>query len=92
MILTRNYSQEGKSDLIFFGSIVGGGVVSCGCLFDGKKCKNRFPECPAFDDPGLNFGNGKSKLRKRQRDASYTHDHFVDSSAWYNDQHFHYGR
>lgn len=35
-----------------------GGVVSCGCLFDDKHgvCKNAFPECPAFFDPGLNFG------------------------------------
>jgi endo-1,3(4)-beta-glucanase len=34
-----------------------GGVVSCGCLFDGKVCKNEFPDCPSFSDPGLNFGN-----------------------------------
>jgi endo-1,3(4)-beta-glucanase len=36
---------------------IGGGLVSCGCLFDGTTCKNKFPDCPAFDDPGLNFGN-----------------------------------
>mmetsp|Transcript_7930 Transcript_7930/g.23402 ORF Transcript_7930/g.23402 Transcript_7930/m.23402 type:complete len:1211 (+) Transcript_7930:263-3895(+) len=35
-----------------------GGVVSCGCYFDGTQCTNRFPNCPAFVDPGLNFGNG----------------------------------
>jgi hypothetical protein len=36
-----------------------GGVVSCGCRFNEKKgeCENRFPDCPAFSDPGLNFGN-----------------------------------
>lgn len=36
-----------------------GGLVSCGCDFDEKKgdCKNRYPECPAFSDPGMNFGN-----------------------------------
>jgi hypothetical protein len=33
-------------------------VVSCGCDFDGDKqiCKNEFPECTGFYDPGLNFG------------------------------------
>lgn len=38
-----------------------GGLVSCGCDFDGKHsggvCRNKFPECPGFEDPGLNFGN-----------------------------------
>lgn len=38
----------------------GGGVVSCGCDNpDGGDCRNKFPQCPAFTDPGLNFGNGK---------------------------------
>ena len=37
-----------------------GGVVNCGCLFDGKKCSNKYPDCPAFSDQGLNFGNGES--------------------------------
>lgn len=38
-----------------------GGIVSCGCHFDeGKQdCRNRFPSCPCFEDPGLDFGNGK---------------------------------
>lgn len=35
-----------------------GGVVSCGCLFNGEGCDNRVPYCVAFDDPGANFGNG----------------------------------
>ena len=35
-----------------------GGLVSCGCQYDGGKCTNVFPECPAFTDQGLNFGNG----------------------------------
>jgi len=37
-----------------------GGMVSCGCLFDGatRTCHNRFPDCPSYYDPGLNFGNG----------------------------------
>lgn len=35
-----------------------GGVVSCGCDFDGEKgrCRNKFPHCSGFGDPGLNFG------------------------------------
>ena len=41
-----------------------GGLVSCGCDFHGNDevgvCRNTFPDCPAFYDPGLNFGNGKS--------------------------------
>jgi hypothetical protein len=37
-----------------------GGIISCGCYFNGKtkKCDNIFPECPTVTDPGLNFGNG----------------------------------
>jgi hypothetical protein len=37
-----------------------GGLVSCGCLFDGdtETCGNTFPDCPSFDDPGLDFGHG----------------------------------
>ena len=35
-----------------------GGVVSCGCDFEKGKCRNKFPDCPGFSDPGLNFGNG----------------------------------
>ena len=36
-----------------------GGLVSCGCHFNGDGCENRAPDCPAFFDQGLNFGNGK---------------------------------
>mmetsp|Transcript_27019 Transcript_27019/g.45940 ORF Transcript_27019/g.45940 Transcript_27019/m.45940 type:complete len:1169 (-) Transcript_27019:103-3609(-) len=37
-----------------------GGMVSCGCLFDDatRTCRNKFPDCPSYSDPGLNFGNG----------------------------------
>jgi len=38
-----------------------GGLVNCGCLYNadnGGECTNVFPECPAFTDQGLNFGNG----------------------------------
>jgi len=37
-----------------------GGIVSCGCLFNGgtQSCDNSYPNCPSFSDPGLDFGNG----------------------------------
>jgi len=34
-----------------------GGLVNCGCLYRGGECVNLFPDCPAFNDQGLNFGN-----------------------------------
>jgi len=34
-----------------------GGLVNCGCLYNGGQCTNVFPDCPAFNDQGLNFGN-----------------------------------
>mmetsp|Transcript_23094 Transcript_23094/g.52084 ORF Transcript_23094/g.52084 Transcript_23094/m.52084 type:complete len:596 (-) Transcript_23094:68-1855(-) len=35
-----------------------GGLASCGCTFNdaGQNCSNTFPECPALDDMGNNFG------------------------------------
>jgi hypothetical protein len=35
-----------------------GGLVSCGCLYQDGACTNQSPDCPAFTDQGLNFGNG----------------------------------
>jgi hypothetical protein len=35
-----------------------GGLVNCGCWFNGDGCDNVFPNCPSYEDPGLNFGNG----------------------------------
>jgi len=37
-----------------------GGMVSCGCDFDGdtQNCRNSFPNCPALTDAGQNFGHG----------------------------------
>ena len=34
-----------------------GGLVNCGCWFNGYGCDNVYPNCPAYSDPGLNFGN-----------------------------------
>ena len=37
-----------------------GGIVMCGCDYDGdsKHCRNSFPDCPALVDQGQNFGAG----------------------------------
>lgn len=41
-----------------------GGFISCGCLYDDCQgtctphCDNKFPDCPALSDAGMNFGNG----------------------------------
>jgi endoglucanase Acf2 len=34
-----------------------GGLVGCGCLFEGETCLNRYPDCPALQDSGQNFGS-----------------------------------
>jgi Glycosyl hydrolase family 81 C-terminal domain len=50
---------NGTGETPFVYDAAWGGVVSCGCDFDGAKggrCRNKFPHCNAFDDPGLNFG------------------------------------
>lgn len=39
-----------------------GGVISCGCVWDGDGCANQLPDCPATFDQGLNFGNGECDL------------------------------
>lgn len=49
---------DGTADTPFVYDTSWGGVVSCGCHMEGTECMNRYPDCPAFSDPGLNFGNG----------------------------------
>lgn len=49
---------NGTAETPFVYDTAWGGVVSCGCLFEGDGCKNQYPDCPAFSDQGLNFGNG----------------------------------
>ena len=84
-----------------------GGLVSCGCDFDSRKgsCQNQFPNCPAFYDPGLNFGNGKpycflfsSAVEGRLRHFCVGFTNVLSNdgpllaiSAYYNDHHFHLG-
>jgi endoglucanase Acf2 len=76
-----------------------GGVVNCGCYFDHGTCSNTFPDCPAFFDQGLNFGNGTLlvpfhlhvlivlRARKNLRCTSSA----SCLLGFYNDHHFHYG-
>lgn len=49
---------NGTADTPFVYDVAWGGVVSCGCQFNEDGCDNRAPDCPAFFDHGLNFGNG----------------------------------
>ena len=37
-----------------------GGIVGCGCQYDGDahSCYNDYPNCPALEDAGQNFGSG----------------------------------
>lgn len=61
----RRYVQvwiDGTGETPFVYDATWGGVVSCGCWFDGTTCTNQYPNCPAFEDQGLNFGNGKQSF------------------------------
>ena len=49
-------SQRSEAPFVYDSSW--GGVPNCGCYFDGNGCGNKYPNCPAFSDGGLNFGNG----------------------------------
>lgn len=49
---------NGKSEAIFAYDSQWGGLVNCGCSFDFGHCDNVFPDCPALNDPGANFGQG----------------------------------
>jgi len=51
---------NGTAETAFVYDLAWGGLVSCGCWFNGKNqnCDNAYPDCPAFSDQGLNFGNG----------------------------------
>jgi len=49
---------DGNAETLFTFDDTWGGLVSCGCLFNGQECDNAYPNCPSYTDPGLNFGNG----------------------------------
>lgn len=50
---------NGTAEIPFVYDTKWGGLASCGCYFNGEtqKCDNTFPDCPAFSDPGLDFGH-----------------------------------
>lgn len=52
---------NGKAETPFVYDNKWGGMCSCGCYFNGEtqSCDNVYPDCPAFSDPGLDFGHGK---------------------------------
>lgn len=49
---------NGEAEAPFTFDEAWGGLVSCGCSWNGDGCDNVFPDCPSYADPGLNFGNG----------------------------------
>ena len=49
---------NGTAETLFVYDTSWGGYVSCGCYVDHDKCVTQYPNCPAFGDAGLNFGNG----------------------------------
>jgi len=50
---------NGTAETLFVYDTSWGGYVSCGCYVDSHNtCTNQYPNCPAFGDAGLNFGNG----------------------------------
>lgn len=49
---------NGTADAQFAYDSGWGGVINCGCIWDGAGCSNGRDECPATEDQGLNFGNG----------------------------------
>jgi len=48
---------NGTAEAPFVFDSAWGGVANCGCDWDDGTCANKFPDCPAFGNPGLNFGN-----------------------------------
>lgn len=49
---------NGKAEAPFAYDGQWGGLVNCGCAWDWGHCDNVFPDCPALNDPGANFGQG----------------------------------
>jgi hypothetical protein len=49
---------SGEAQAPFVYDAAWGGMVNCGCDYLDGVCLNTLPDCPAFTDRGLNFGNG----------------------------------
>jgi hypothetical protein len=54
------FNGHAETEFIYDGTW--GGMVSCGCSWNGNGCSNRAPHCPSLTEQGLNFGNGKLRL------------------------------
>ena len=51
---------NGSAEAPFVYDTAWGGMVNCGCNYNSEtmSCDNKFPNCPALEDPGMNFGHG----------------------------------
>jgi endo-1,3(4)-beta-glucanase len=83
-------SEEAQAPFVY--DAAWGGLVNCGCDYLDGVCLNTLPDCPAFTDRGLNFGNGtfhEVLLCCFRSLVTLTPQH--SSTGFYNDHHFHYG-
>lgn len=85
---------SGEAQAPFVYDAAWGGLVNCGCNYLDGVCLNTLPDCPAFSDRGLNFGNGTFTFHDMllccfRSLVTLTPQH--SSTGFYNDHHFHYG-
>jgi len=66
---------NGTAETLFVYDTSWGGYVSCGCYVDHDKCITQYPNCPAFGDAGLNFGNGY------YNDHHFHYGYFIQAAA-----------
>jgi endo-1,3(4)-beta-glucanase len=66
---------NGTAETLFVYDTSWGGYVSCGCYVDHDKCVTQYPNCPAFGDAGLNFGNGY------YNDHHFHYGYFIHAAA-----------
>ena len=94
---------NGTAEAIYTYDNSWGGLVNCGCLFNGQGCDNVYPNCPSYTDPGLNFGNGMYVMKNMPISFLFgvsfvivnLNEYAVSirfiAAFRYNDHHFHYG-
>jgi len=66
---------NGTAETLFVYDTSWGGYVSCGCYVDQDRCVTQYPNCPAFGDAGLNFGNGY------YNDHHFHYGYFISAAA-----------